>query len=109
MGRNYQLKPVAYSFTDGVTTRTEESGYDFSEGWSFFDLAEAGEIISYRIIMEFHVVGEAEPFRHVGFGVDSANEWTAYSPEFCNAAPIPAAVWLFGSGRGLLGWFRRKA
>jgi hypothetical protein len=25
-----------------------------------------------------------------------------------HSIPIPAAVWLFGSGLGLLGWFRRK-
>jgi hypothetical protein len=24
------------------------------------------------------------------------------------AVPIPAAVWLFGSGLGLLGWFRKR-
>jgi hypothetical protein len=27
---------------------------------------------------------------------------------YSTVVPIPAAVWLFGSGLGLLGWFRRK-
>ena len=27
---------------------------------------------------------------------------------FSSVVPIPAAVWLFGSGLGLLGWFRRR-
>jgi len=33
-------------------------------------------------------------------GADS--DWIA-------AVPVPAAVWLFGSGLGLLGWMRRKS
>jgi hypothetical protein len=30
------------------------------------------------------------------------------SPGNWSVVPVPAAVWLFGSGLGLLGWFRRR-
>lgn len=36
----------------------------------------------------------------------TASDLTSYSLEF-QVVPVPAAVWLFASGLGLLGWFRR--
>jgi hypothetical protein len=40
----------------------------------------------------------------LGFGTSVDNIVINGAP----IVPIPAAVWLFGSGLGLLGWFRRK-
>jgi hypothetical protein len=37
---------------------------------------------------------------------DSA--WIQKKLTFTAAVPVPAAVWLFGSGLGLLGWMRRR-
>jgi hypothetical protein len=50
----------------------------------------------------------------VSFSVSYPQAGGGYSQVFeidnisASVVPIPAAVWLFGSGLGLLGWFRRK-
>jgi probable HAF family extracellular repeat protein len=41
----------------------------------------------------------------VGYGTTTSGETQAF---MATVVPIPAAVWLFGSGLGLLGWLRRN-
>ncbi len=43
----------------------------------------------------------------LGLGLDGAGQFDTFSADF-TPIPVPAAVWLFGSALGLLGWMRRK-
>lgn len=56
--------------------------------------------------------GWTEGFFQIGFnnavsGFDSSGMY--YDNVNLNVVPIPAAVWLFASGLGMLGWVRRRA
>ena len=51
-------------------------------------------------LLQFGFLSEASNFEGSGVFYDNVN---------LNIVPIPAAVWLFASGLGLLGWMRRRA
>ena len=40
---------------------------------------------------------------------DPGGKFVSITPVLIVAIPVPAAVWLFGSALGLLGWIRRQA
>lgn len=128
------IAPIAYSFTDGVTTITEQSGY---QSLMTFVLDDEGAISDYWVYLEYELTGLAEPDRHINLVMNTYEVATTYCPQVCtpenydfygevafttgfdqagiprpywtaSVIPIPAAVWLFGSALGLLGWLRRK-
>ena len=46
----------------------------------------------------------------IGFNMDEIDPFDGFraGTGTVSAVPVPAAVWLFGSGLGLLGWLRRR-
>ena len=46
---------------------------------------------------------------YIGFTANNLPAWTGTVGIDVNVVPVPAAVWLFGSGVGLLAWMRRRA
>jgi uncharacterized membrane protein len=42
----------------------------------------------------------------IGYGITSTGEERAF--KLTTAVPVPAAVWMFGSALGMLGWMRRR-
>lgn len=132
---------VAYSFSDGRNTLTQDNSVLFEpssvrvndaglfdawdiqigSGTSIFDPCPQDDLVEdtrYVCMSAFGNVesnngaDRAETYecsapgcRNLGFDVAESNlvgtgTWTI--------VPIPAAVWLFGSALGLLGWLRRK-
>ncbi len=95
--------------SDGMTLAASFFGYFCLGGWCqnvlnlAFDssLSNAGGVVSFdtsgtsRETINVETAGPGVFSRYIVSGTVSA-------------VPIPAAVWLFGSGLGLLGWMRRR-
>jgi hypothetical protein len=82
----------------GQLTDGDDVGPGYNYAWlDTFDLS------SYATLMDGANTITVDVFNPGGDG------WVLdYSKLTITAVPVPAAVWLFGSGLGLLGWFRRR-
>jgi hypothetical protein len=94
--------------------------YDLKIDWANNDFM-ANEVITFNITgsgaassfvaSDFNYLAEVGdengPF-YAAAKVQSTGEFGEQS-DWIAAVPVPAAVWLFGSGLGLLGWMRRKS
>jgi hypothetical protein len=105
---------------------TDLTGFSLSLGSSEYgldDLSQGGviystenltgdPIISFEVDnpdIDFGAISQSTPLYRLS-GHDPANPVpTAFSLDFsATVIPVPATVWLFASGLGLLGWFRRR-
>ena len=123
------VDPLAYSFTDGITTITESSGYlktdfifqtDIDGGMKywFVHMDNVGAALPGENYL-LSTTPSGENTSYCGLTCDTIDDLGAFTTDFegsgiaspywtLTVVPIPAAAYLFVSGLGLLGWFRRR-
>jgi hypothetical protein len=72
-------------------------GANVLDTWTWFDTSSLGQVYGLDFSLSSSDNGQ--------FGMNTP---AYFAMDSLKVVPIPGAVWLFGSGLGLLGWMRRK-
>jgi len=74
-----------------------------------FDFLLAGDFDTDMSLVDISIAGLESGFQYdVDFSDAGTFTLTALT-DGISVVPVPAAVWLFGSALGMLGWMRRRA
>ena len=117
------IELLSWTSTDDVSFAAIQTGNVFTEpaagtnvanllGWHHFGLPDLGTDFLDDMSTGFGAIGFTAPLGagdYVFWFQETGGAPTTYDLDFqTSVIPIPAAVWLFGSALGLLGWLRRR-
>jgi len=115
----------SYMYFDLAITVTHATGQSFalyeadwlgSEDTEFTGITTTGDIVTTAtafgtggwLNLQSFSLKEPSGYWDYGYGTSSNFANIELDSITVSAVPVPAAVWLFGSGLGLLGWLRRR-
>ena len=99
--------PVRSASSDGVTLAKNYScGFDFCDG--ILSLVYTSSLTNSGGTVALDTSGVSKEHFVAAGGGFVAERYIISGTLTGTVVPIPAAVWLFGSGLGLLGWMKRK-
>lgn len=79
--------------------------------WTPFEDATVNQpnYVAYLLPRDGQRTSYFDPFDYISGDHFGAQQYTLFkSTSAASVVPVPAAIWLFGSALGLLGWIRRK-
>ena len=91
-----------FSFVDALTGNVVT--FENAAGLAFYEVPEGLDDLVF--LFNMNTGSQDGPFTA---GNSLRKAWAVHDGDIAAVIPVPAAVWLFASGLGLLGWMRRRS